>query len=142
MLRRGAPPVYARVVAPFCFAPRSHILASADTGHDHALRHPAHEGTLSAQASAGWTVGHGCLYRAMEHEVRLPTHDRDVRSARGERESCGITRTWGTRDVPGHAMTVAPAITGITRSITGITRSATGITRADIMRATTDLFPR
>jgi hypothetical protein len=39
-------------------------------------------------------------------------------------------------------MTVAPAITGITRSITGITRFATDIIRADIMRATTDLFPR
>jgi hypothetical protein len=36
--------------------------------------------TLAAPpaASARWTVRHGCLYRAMEHEVGLPTRDRDV----------------------------------------------------------------
>src|ERR1700735_4001084 len=99
MPRRGAAPGCARVVAPFCLGPRSPALRpvplmATPSGTKLTLAAPL-------AASARWTVRHGCLYRAMEHEVRLPTRDRDVgppggsggHGGAGGHRGAGISRT-------------------------------------------------
>jgi len=121
MLRHGVPPVYARVVAPFRFAPRSHTLASAGTADGHALRHQVH--ACSSARGVSQVDGEARLPLSCHGAWGPVTNTRPWRgSARGERRPWRIRRASRGRNFPNPAAAGAPAITGITRATTDITR--------------------